>query len=59
MSNRSSGYRSTSFGNAESTGSIGSTGNLGNIGSIGSIGPLRDSMNRDAGPSDPDQVSRA
>jgi hypothetical protein len=42
MSNRSSGYRSTNFGNAGSTGSIGNAGNPGNVGSIGSIGGYED-----------------
>ncbi len=38
LSNRSSGYRSTNFGNAGNAGSIGNAGNPGNAGSIGSIG---------------------
>jgi hypothetical protein len=42
MSNRSSGHRSTNFGNAGSAGSIGSAGSPGNIGSIGSIGGYED-----------------
>jgi hypothetical protein len=42
VSNRSSGYRSTNFGSAGTTGSIGSAGNPGNIGSIGSGGNFED-----------------
>jgi hypothetical protein len=42
LRNRASGYRSTNFGNAGSTGNIGNAGNPGNVGSIGMPGGYED-----------------
>lgn len=42
MSNRSSGYRSTNFGNAGNSGNIGNAGNPGSAGSIGIISGFED-----------------
>ena len=42
LARRSSGYRSTNFGNAGTTGSIGSHGSPGNVGSIGTSSEYED-----------------